>query len=669
MPTSTAHRNRAAAAGHLASRPAIDDTRIREIKELAPPAHLLREFPASDRAANTTCETRQAIHRVLHGADDRLLVVVGPCSIHDYDAAIDYATRLSAVKRELAADLIVVMRVYFEKPRSTVGWKGLINDPHLDDSYRINEGLRLARRILVEINELELPAGTEYLDMITPQYIADLIAWGAIGARTTESQVHRELASGLSCPVGFKNGTDGDVRIAVDAIKAASAPHHFLSVTKGGHSAIVHTAGNEDCHIILRGGTEPNFDAASVEATCRELAGAGLAARLMIDCSHANSQQAARAAGRRRARRCRADRGRRRADLRRRCSRATSIPAGRISFPAGISSTASRSPTPASAGTRPSRFSNSSRRAVRERRLRVVGRHLTRVLRPPHPRGRRDRAQAGSRSHRGRAGSRARAPSRRRRVRNARRMRTARVTSTYYDTPEFALEEARVALRVRRDGARFVADRERPAAPRGDAARSTPTTSTNGGLHGRESIPRGSPKRRGTSCSRAHGSRAGSRRLFTTDVVRRTLPLAFADGTTAVLRDRRRGDPHASSGGPPRPARRDRDRDRSRRRRRRVRPRARAHGRLAPRGRRRRARQHAATRWCTAGRESWRRARSRGLRGVRAGRPGGGCASFDRAGCLRIRSPPMPPVSSPTAIPNGCTRCASAPAGCARACR
>jgi 3-deoxy-7-phosphoheptulonate synthase len=289
VPTPTAYRNRAAAATPASALPPIDDTRIREIKELAPPTHLLREFPASVRTATTTYETRQAIHRVLHGADDRLLVVVGPCSIHDYDAAIDYATRLSAVRRELAADLVVVMRVYFEKPRSTVGWKGLINDPHLDDSYRINDGLRLARRILLEINELELPAGTEYLDMITPQYIADLISWGAIGARTTESQVHRELASGLSCPVGFKNGTDGDVRIAVDAIKAASAPHHFLSVTKGGHSAIVHTAGNEDCHIILRGGSVPNFDAPSVEATCRELASAGLAARLMIDCSHANS--------------------------------------------------------------------------------------------------------------------------------------------------------------------------------------------------------------------------------------------------------------------------------------------------------------------------------------------------------------------------------------------
>jgi 3-deoxy-7-phosphoheptulonate synthase len=269
----------------------VDDTRITEITELAPPSHLLREYPLSERAADTAFDARHAIHRVLHGADDRLVVIVGPCSIHDYDAAIDYATRLAAVRRELQHELVVVMRVYFEKPRTTVGWKGLINDPRLDDSYRINEGLRLARRILLEINELELAAGTEYLDMITPQYIADLISWGAIGARTTESQVHRELASGLSCPVGFKNGTHGDVKIAVDAIKAASAPHHFLSVTKGGHSAIVHTAGNEDCHIILRGGKVPNYDAASVESTSRELAAAGLAARLMIDCSHANSRK------------------------------------------------------------------------------------------------------------------------------------------------------------------------------------------------------------------------------------------------------------------------------------------------------------------------------------------------------------------------------------------
>ena len=290
MSAPATHRNKAPSPT-AATRLPIDDTRIRDIMELAPPAHLLREFPASDAAATTTFEARSAIHRVLHGADDRLLVVVGPCSIHDYDAAIDYASRLSGLRRELADELIVVMRVYFEKPRTTVGWKGLINDPRLDDSFRINEGLRLARRILLEINELELPAGTEYLDMITPQYIADLIAWGAIGARTTESQVHRQLASGLSCPVGFKNGTDGDVKIAVDAVKAASAPHHFLSVTKGGHSAIVSTIGNEDCHIILRGGSMPNYDVASVDRVCGELGRAGLAARLMIDCSHANSQK------------------------------------------------------------------------------------------------------------------------------------------------------------------------------------------------------------------------------------------------------------------------------------------------------------------------------------------------------------------------------------------
>ena len=291
MTTSATHRNRPLGPGAPGPVRPIDDTRIREMTELVPPAHLLREFPASERATTTTFDARNAIHRVLHGADDRLLVVVGPCSIHDYDAAIDYATRLATLKRELSDRLIIVMRVYFEKPRTTVGWKGLINDPRLDDSFRINEGLRLARHILLEINELELPAATEYLDMITPQYIADLIAWGAIGARTTESQVHRQLASGLSCPVGFKNGTNGDVKIAVDAIKAASAPHHFLSVTKGGHSAIVHTTGNEDCHIILRGGKEPNFDATSIEATCKELAQAGLAPRVMVDCSHANSQK------------------------------------------------------------------------------------------------------------------------------------------------------------------------------------------------------------------------------------------------------------------------------------------------------------------------------------------------------------------------------------------
>jgi 3-deoxy-7-phosphoheptulonate synthase len=271
--------------------PAIDDVRIREIKELSPPAHLLREFPATPKAATTTYETRQAIHRILHGADDRLLVIVGPCSIHDYDAAMEYARRLHGEQQRLADDLLLVMRVYFEKPRTTVGWKGLINDPYLDGSFKINEGLRLARHLLWEINEMGLPAGTEFLDMITPQYIADLISWGAIGARTTESQVHRELASGLSCPVGFKNGTDGNIKIAVDAIRAAATPHHFLSVTKAGHSAIVSTNGNEDCHVILRGGKDTNFDAESVGKACKELAAAGLAARVMIDLSHANSRK------------------------------------------------------------------------------------------------------------------------------------------------------------------------------------------------------------------------------------------------------------------------------------------------------------------------------------------------------------------------------------------
>ena len=268
-----------------------DDLRIREIKELAPPSHLLRELPCSERAADTVEQARQALHRILHGMDDRLIVVIGPCSIHDPKAAREYATRLLAERRRHAADLEIVMRVYFEKPRTTVGWKGLINDPALDGSYDINRGLRIARELLLDVNELGLPAGCEYLDMITPQYIADFVSWGAIGARTTESQVHRELASGLSCPVGFKNGTDGNVKIAVDAIKAAQQPHHFLSVTKGGHSAIVSTAGNEDCHVILRGGKAPNYDAASVAAAAAELAKAGLAQRLMIDASHANSQK------------------------------------------------------------------------------------------------------------------------------------------------------------------------------------------------------------------------------------------------------------------------------------------------------------------------------------------------------------------------------------------
>jgi len=268
-----------------------DDLRIKEIKELAPPAHLLREFPCDEAASSTVFDARSAIHRILHGMDDRLVIVIGPCSIHDPAAALEYAKRLKAERERLKADLEIVMRVYFEKPRTTVGWKGLINDPDLDGSFRINHGLRVARELLMEINAAGLPAGCEYLDMITPQYIADFVAWGAIGARTTESQTHRELASGLSCPVGFKNGTDGNIRIAADAIKAAQQPHHFLSVTKGGHSAIVSTKGNEDCHIILRGGKAPNFDAASVEAACADLGKAGLAQRLMIDASHANSQK------------------------------------------------------------------------------------------------------------------------------------------------------------------------------------------------------------------------------------------------------------------------------------------------------------------------------------------------------------------------------------------
>jgi 3-deoxy-7-phosphoheptulonate synthase len=273
------------------SKPNTDDLRIREIKELVPPAHVFREYPVSNRAAHTTYDARQAIHRILHGADDRLLVVIGPCSIHDYDAAMEYAKTLAKQAEKYANDLVILMRVYFEKPRTTVGWKGLINDPRLDNTFRINEGIRLARRILLEINELDLPCATEFLDTITPQYTADLIAWGAIGARTTESQVHRELASGLSCPVGFKNGTDGNMRIAVDAIRAANSPHHFLSVTKSGHTAIVSTMGNEDCHVILRGGKEPNFDAASIDTACREIAAAGLAARLMVDFSHGNSRK------------------------------------------------------------------------------------------------------------------------------------------------------------------------------------------------------------------------------------------------------------------------------------------------------------------------------------------------------------------------------------------
>ena len=270
---------------------ATDDVRIKEIKELRPPSELLDSLQASTSTTENILATRAAIHGILHSADDRLLVIIGPCSIHDYDAGVEYARKLLAERERLSRDLLIVMRVYFEKPRTTVGWKGLINDPHLDGSFDINAGLELARKFLLEVNELGMPAGTEFLDTITPQYTADLVSWGAIGARTTESQVHRELASGLSCPVGFKNGTDGNIRIAVDAIKAASSPHHFLSVTKAGHSAIISTSGNEDCHVILRGGKAPNYDAANVDKAAKELAASGLNAKVMIDCSHANSRK------------------------------------------------------------------------------------------------------------------------------------------------------------------------------------------------------------------------------------------------------------------------------------------------------------------------------------------------------------------------------------------
>jgi 3-deoxy-7-phosphoheptulonate synthase len=268
-----------------------DDLRIKEIRELSPPDDVRKEFPLTEKAAQVTYETRRDVHRVLHGADDRLLVIVGPCSIHDPKAALEYAARLQALKDRLADDLVIVMRVYFEKPRTTVGWKGLINDPHLDGSFQINDGLRIARELLLKLDDLGVPAGVEFLDMISPQYISDLVSWGAVGARTTESQLHRELASGLSCPVGFKNGTDGNVKIAVDAIRTSQHPHCFLSVTKEGHSAIVHTTGNEDCHVILRGGRKPNYDAASVELASKQLSSAGLAKRLMIDMSHSNSEK------------------------------------------------------------------------------------------------------------------------------------------------------------------------------------------------------------------------------------------------------------------------------------------------------------------------------------------------------------------------------------------
>src|SRR6186713_1781749 len=268
-----------------------DDLRIREIRELITPEDLMHEHALTSDSSETVTRSRQRLHEILHGKDDRLAVVIGPCSIHDVNSAMEYARRLKEPRERLRDTLEIVMRVYFEKPRTTVGWKGLINDPDLDGSFNINRGLQVARRLLLDVNQLGLPAGCEFLDMITPQYIADLVAWGAIGARTTESQVHRELASGLSCPVGFKNGTDGNVKIAIDAVQAAAHPHHFLAVTKLGRSAIATTAGNDDCHIILRGGKAPNYDAASIASVCATITGAGLRPQVMIDVSHGNSSK------------------------------------------------------------------------------------------------------------------------------------------------------------------------------------------------------------------------------------------------------------------------------------------------------------------------------------------------------------------------------------------
>lgn len=269
----------------------IDDVRIKQVKELLPPVAVLEKFPATETASTTTFQSRQAIHNILEDKDDRLLVVIGPCSIHDTEAALEYGKRLAVLREELKDNLEVVMRVYFEKPRTTVGWKGLINDPYLDDTYQLNDGLRIGRKLLLDLTDAGMPTASEFLDMITPQYVGDLISWGAIGARTTESQVHRELASGLSCPVGFKNGTDGNIKIATDACSSAGASHHFLSVTKYGHSAIIETAGNPDCHIILRGGKEPNYSAEHVSSVKSQLESQGLRQKVMIDFSHANSSK------------------------------------------------------------------------------------------------------------------------------------------------------------------------------------------------------------------------------------------------------------------------------------------------------------------------------------------------------------------------------------------
>jgi 3-deoxy-7-phosphoheptulonate synthase len=290
-----ANNSKAAAEGGYSSgerTSRTDDLRIENVTPLPPPEHLIRFFPIAGTPVESLIgTTRESIRRIMRRDDDRLLVIMGPCSIHDPLAAVEYAKRLKAERDRFAAKgtLEIVMRVYFEKPRTTVGWKGLINDPYLDESYRIDEGLRIGRQLLLEINKLGMPAGSEFLDVISPQYLGDLIAWGAIGARTTESQVHRELASGLSAPIGFKNGTDGNIRIAIDAIQAARRPHHFLSVHKNGQVAIVETRGNMDCHVILRGGRAPNYDALSIAAACKEIEAARLPCTLMIDCSHANS--------------------------------------------------------------------------------------------------------------------------------------------------------------------------------------------------------------------------------------------------------------------------------------------------------------------------------------------------------------------------------------------
>ncbi|WP_027014607.1 3-deoxy-7-phosphoheptulonate synthase [Comamonas composti] len=289
MTTSKAPAHRPALSTHDTTR--IDDLRIKAVRPLITPALLLESLPASEAAQQLVESSRAAISRVLQGQDDRLIVVVGPCSIHDHAQAMDYARQLKQQADALAGELLVVMRVYFEKPRTTVGWKGYINDPHLDGSFAINQGLEMARALLLDVLDLGLPVGTEFLDLLSPQFISDLVSWGAIGARTTESQSHRQLASGLSCPVGFKNGTDGGVKVAADAILAASAPHAFMGMTKMGQSAIFETRGNQDCHVILRGGKQPNYSAADVDAACALLAASGLREQVMIDVSHANSSK------------------------------------------------------------------------------------------------------------------------------------------------------------------------------------------------------------------------------------------------------------------------------------------------------------------------------------------------------------------------------------------